>query len=430
MKKTEAYIEFRSEELNDILTCVPSKLIRWGSLIFLALIVFLLVLLWCIKYPDIISAEAYLTTPELPQKLYAKTTARIDTVMVSNNQQVNKNMVLAILENAAINRDVMVLKSVIDTVSINQGHIIFPFKFLPVLFLGELDKPFSDFEKSYFKYIMNRDLQPYSNRMLTSASSLFQLQNQLNNLLKQQVIHKKEINFIQKDLKRHELLLEKGVISQQNYDYNQIAYYSALKQFENTKFTISQLKASIESARGNSKELEFMKYREDVNLLKEVMQNYGQLKKSIKDWELKYVLKTNRKGKLSFLNQFNSNQTVVKDELMFVVFSENNPYYVAKLKTPKTNSGKIKVGQRVNLKLNDYPEYEFGVLVGVVQSITSMPDNIGTYIVDVKIPKHLKTSFGKNIIFKQDMHGAADIITEDLRLLERLFYQFRNLYSN
>jgi len=277
---------------------------------------------------------------------------------------------------------------------------------------------------------MNRDLQPYSNKMATSEFSLIQLKNQLSNLIKQQAIHKKELDVIQKDLKRHELLLEKGVISQQNYENKQIAYFTALKEFENTELMISQLKESITTSKGSSKELEFMKYRENVNLLKQVVHSYGQLKKGIKDWELKYVLKTNLKGKLSFMKQFNSNQTVVIDDLMFTISSENIPYYVAKLSTPKNNSGKIKIGQRVNLKLNDYPVDEFGVLIGEVQNITSVSDQNGAYIVDVKIPKHLKTSFEKYIIFKQNMQGTADIVTEDLRLLERFFYQFRNLYSN
>jgi len=33
------------------------------------------------------------------------------------------------------------------------------------------------------------------------------------------------------------------------------------------------------------------------------------------------------------------------------------------------------------------------------------------------------------IIFQQEMTGTADIITEDLRLIERLLYQFRDMFS-
>jgi len=40
----------------------------------------------------------------------------------------------------------------------------------------------------------------------------------------------------------------------------------------------------------------------------------------------------------------------------------------------------------------------------------------------------LQTSYKKQINFQQEMTGTADIITEDLRLLERLLYQFRDIF--
>lgn len=45
----------------------------------------------------------------------------------------------------------------------------------------------------------------------------------------------------------------------------------------------------------------------------------------------------------------------------------------------------------------------------------------------VSIPPELITSYGKKIKFKQEMLGQAEIITEDLRLVERIFYQFRSI---
>ncbi|EKF54161.1 putative HlyD-family transporter [Galbibacter marinus] len=77
------------------------------------------------------------------------------------------------------------------------------------------------------------------------------------------------------------------------------------------------------------------------------------------------------------------------------------------------------------MMLSNYPETEFGVLKGTVMNISQIPDDKGNYIVDVSIPHELVTSYGKRITFKQEMLAQAEIITEDLRLLERLFYQFR-----
>lgn len=428
MNKTENDITTKSEVLSDIITRIPSKLIRWGSVLFFLLVVLMLLLMWVIKYPDVISANGYLTIPIAPQKLYAKTTARIDTLMVSDNTSVDKNEILAILENTAISRDILLLKSITDTLLINQNKVLFPFQELPILFLGELDIYYSNFETSYYQYSMNKDLKPYTNKKVTNISSLTQQKHQLNNLVTQKTIHEKELVFIKKDLNRHKLLLDKGVISQQAYESKELDYYSELKSFENTKLIIFQLRESIEQSKGNTNNLEFLKQRESTKLLKQVLQSYSQLKKGIRDWELKYVLESNSEGVVSFLEQWHANQIVTKDKLMFTVSSDYVTHYIAKLKTPTNNSGKIKIGQDVNFILNDFPEHEFGVLKGQVVNITNVSNASGHYLVDVKISKDLKTAFGKRINFKQDMQGTANIITEDLSLLERLFYQFRHLF--
>ncbi len=113
--------------------------------------------------------------------------------------------------------------------------------------------------------------------------------------------------------------------------------------------------------------------------------------------------------------------------MVFTIIPNENSSFIAKLKTPAQNSGKIKLGQRVNIKLENYPDTEFGVLKGIVSNISLIPDKDGLYLIDVKLPEKLMTSYNKEIDFKQEMRGSAEIITEDLRLIERFFYQFKEI---
>ena len=77
----------------------------------------------------------------------------------------------------------------------------------------------------------------------------------------------------------------------------------------------------------------------------------------------------------------------------------------------------------------NYPDREFGVLKGKVKSISLTPDQDGNLLLDISLPKGLTTSYKKEIQFQQEMSGNADIITEDLRLIERLLYQFRSIFK-
>jgi hypothetical protein len=45
----------------------------------------------------------------------------------------------------------------------------------------------------------------------------------------------------------------------------------------------------------------------------------------------------------------------------------------------------------------------------------------------VKLLKGLKSTYKHNFIFKTEMVGSAEIVTADLRLIERVFYGFRKL---
>jgi len=422
-------IELRSEEVRDILSKVPHWMIRWGSLLFLGLLLLVFALSWFIKYPDIITAEAILTTETQPQKEYARISGMIDTIYVADNQTVEPNSVLAILENTANYNDVYHLKSILDTMEMEKDLVVFPFNELPILFLGDIEPDFAQFENSYFQYKINRELDPFSNEAEANEVSMAELKRRLQSLIAQRNLGRSEMEFKKNDLERNESLFEKGIISTQDYENKQLEYLTAQKNYQNLSITISQLRESIGNAENTTKGTQFKKTREETRLLKNVLQSYNQLKKSVKEWELKYVLKSNIKGRVSFLNYWNNNQSVNIGDLVFTVLPNDDSPYVAKLQTPNTNSGKIRSGQKVNLSLYDYPEYEFGVIRGNVSRISATSNQEGTYIVDVSIPKELTTSFGKQIEFKQEMKGTADIITEDLRLIERLFYQFREVFD-
>ena len=154
------------------------------------------------------------------------------------------------------------------------------------------------------------------------------------------------------------------------------------------------------------------------------LQSFNLLKKAIKDWELKYVLQSNIEGRVSFLNFWNKNQSVQEGDLLFTIIPMNNASFLAKLKAPPQNSGKIKIGQLVNIKLENYPSSEFGVLKGTISSVSLVPDQDGFYLIDASLSDKLITSYRKEIDFKQEMKANAEIVTDDLRLIERLFYQF------
>ncbi len=418
-------IELRSEEVQEILTKVPHWLIRWGSIIFLFLIIIIFGLSWLIKYPDIIVSEAYITTQNPPQKEFAKISGKIQALLVEDNQKVTHNQVLAILENTANYKDVYKLKSIIDTIAINHESFNFPSNNLKIMFLGDIESSFAVFESYYTQYQLSKKLRPFSYEISANEITILELNRQLQNLKSQQRISELELKLKLKDLNRQKVLFEKGVISAQNYENKELEYTRELRNHEKFHSSISQLNEMITNADKLSKTTEINKIKEEVIQLKNVIQSFNQLKKAIMEWEDKYVLKSNINGNVSFLNFWDENQTVSQGDLVFTIIPDDNFSLIAKLKISALKSGKIKKGQLVNVKLDHFPFKEYGVVKCFIQKISSTKDESGSYTIDVQLPDELISSYGKILQYKPEMTGLGEIVTEDLRLIERFLYTLK-----
>jgi hypothetical protein len=88
--------------------------------------------------------------------------------------------------------------------------------------------------------------------------------------------------------------------------------------------------------------------------------------------------------------------------------------------------GKAAIGQKVIIKLDDYPYQEFGMLEGEVKSV--FPSlNIRYYRVEVSLNKGLESTYNRKFYCRSELAGTAEIVTADLRMLERAFYGIRKL---
>jgi len=64
-----------------------------------------------------------------------------------------------------------------------------------------------------------------------------------------------------------------------------------------------------------------------------------------------------------------------------------------------------------------------------VKTISLVPEQ-GQFIVELDMPDELRTTYDKVIPFRQEMAGIANIITEDRRILERIFDKILSILKN
>lgn len=425
----EDTFELRSEEVQDILTKVPHWMIRWGTVLIFAIIFLLFFVSWFIKYPDVVNTEIVITTNIPPEKIVSKSSGRIEAILVKNKTIVPKNTTLAIIENTANYKDVFLLKSIVDKYNVNDSKKEFPFALLKNVQLGEIESTFAVFQKDYQAEQLNEDLQPFEVESRAQISEKVQIKERLEILQQQKVINESELQLQKNEIARFETLFNKGIISAQEMEAKKLTYLQAQKSYKGLLSSISQLRSSLIDNTKSSQSSQINSTKEEVNLGRNMAQSFYQLKKVIKDWELAYTLKTSVSGVVTFLQVWTENQTINVGDNVFSIIPDAKNGFVGKVKAPALNSGKIKVGQKVNIRLANFPDREFGVLRGKIKNISLVPDKDGNLLLDVALPNGLETSYKKQIVFQQEMKGSAEIVTEDLRLIERILYQFKSIFE-
>jgi len=174
-------------------------------------------------------------------------------------------------------------------------------------------------------------------------------------------------------------------------------------------------------------ELDFEYLQKTRTYRDNIQQSIQNIDNLLANWQQNYVITAPSQGSLSFLKNLTENQMIRAGDTLFAVLPQKGGV-VAFANVSAQNFGKVKVGQQVIIKLVNYPFEEYGSLSGNIHEIESTPMG-NQYRIKIKLPKGLKTNYDKTLPFRTEMEGSLEIITEDLRLLERTFYGLRKILN-
>jgi multidrug efflux pump subunit AcrA (membrane-fusion protein) len=420
-------IELRSESVQEVLSNPPAWIVRYGISIIFIIMLFTLVGSWFVKYPDIITAKAIITSVNPPERLESRVNSRIAKIYVSNSDIVKKGDVLAILESTANFQDVIKLSKAIQGINTNYKNFTFPFNRMKNLELGEIQTAYIQFHKAYIENELNQKLHPYSQEINTGVSSQNENSNRLSSLYAQQKLELAKLSLSNQQLKRSQELFDKDVISGYDLEIQKVSNLQAKQSYDQTNLAISQQKDAINQTHKQIIGSQISQEKADVTDLSSVYQALDELKKSIHIWQQNYQFIAVYDGVFRFQNSWKENQLIKTADLFATILPENQQQFMGKLNVLSQNSGKIKQNQKVLIKLENFPYQEYGMLEGKIQTMSTVTDKDGNYFIEITIPNGLKTTFGKKIKFDKELTGQADIITDEMRLIERIFYQFRKL---
>jgi len=177
---------------------------------------------------------------------------------------------------------------------------------------------------------------------------------------------------------------------------------------------------------GPHTEADVKRYKEQKKA--DVRESFNNLAARIDIWEQKYLLEAPINGVVAFTGYWAENQNVRTGDKVITIVPSAPGDTIGKIDLPVEGSGKVKIGQNVNIQFSDYPHLEYGMVRGIIKTISLVPDD-QLYAVEVEFPEGLVTYYDREIPFNQEMFGRAEIITDDRRLIERIFSPIRSMLS-
>ena len=431
----EKKIELRSEDVNDILSRPPGWILRWGSAVIFIIVALLLVGSAIFKYPDRLVAPVLVTSENLPAQLVAKTTGRLQNIFKKEGELVSKSELIATIENPTSYENYLELKSITTQFSDSLGSDgnITGCSFPANLQLGGLQNVYTQFLKS-FKEDKNFIEINYHRKKIAILKRQIEAQKSLQLLSEKQLSLSKEQMDISDNIYKRDLsLYDQKVISQFDLEKSKSTQLSTRQQYETAQSDLNNMKINILQAEQSVFDLELNR-EEQLNLLeRSLMGNYDDLRAEVKQWEQNYLLISPVDGKVSFTKFWQENQNVSVGDVVFTIVPMRDAKITGKIYLPLAGAGKVKVGQKVNIKLDNYPYMEFGMVQVKVGSISMIPTVINenkVYIVGVEFPNRLKTNYGIDLMFTEEMQGVAEIITKDLSLLQRILFPVKHVFKS
>jgi multidrug resistance efflux pump len=413
MKKKIDLLDERSDFSKEVLEKTPSWLVSWGSTIFFAFILILLLLSWFIRYPDIIVSQAEITSKNPPINLVTKATGKLKELYVQDGNLVEAGKLLAVIDNPAVTGDVLKLMSLTESPldSLNQ--------FLPDdLVLGELQPYYSELRELLSAYRVFTHRNPQLNFIQQNDSTIYQLVRAEHTYTTLRDLAKKEYDLKHLSYQRNKELFSSEAISKAELERSESELLQAHISYLRYNTDITNIAQNKRVILKESSSLILDRDKENIRYRTNISNSVRNLRAKLDEWADRFFVIAPVSGRISFFDIWKQNQYISRDRILFSIHPEANSRYFGRLKMPVLNSGKVRVGQKVNIKLKNYPFEEFGILTGKVKSVTSVV-NEDYYYAEVTLDNGLHTSYNKQVK-PQNLVGEAEIITDDLRLLERL----------
>ncbi len=413
----EQTIYRNSDEVQEIITAVPSWILRRGILLILIVLLSIILLSAFIRYPDVVKTSLKINSLNSPKGAIAHQSGKLVKLLVSENEHVEAKQPLAFIESTGKHEEVIALAAKLNKLSslLNAGHVISPKDFESTdLSLGELQGTYQSFYQAYLQFINTQNGGLYMTQKAYLQKDLEDIRKLEAQINQQKRIQEQEFANAQEEYDAYKKLKSKNVVSNSEFKQQENKYLSSKYPLQQTATALLNNNSSYMA---KQKELATL-----AHTIREEQAKFGQALSAMitetNSWLMNYVISSPLAGRVGYAGILQENQNVTVNQELFIV-NPGNTNFFGEVQIPQYNMGKVKLGQRTLIKLRSYPFEEYGIVNGKISYITDVALKDSVFIAKIDFEKFEQKNPSNPIVLKPGMVADAEIITKESSLLQR-----------
>jgi HlyD family secretion protein len=410
--------------VEDVILKKPGFIIQWGLYLIFLVLIAVVSASWFIQYPEVITGRATIIARNTPKEIICRQEGRLQNLFFKNGDTVKQNDIIGFIETTAIPEMVLDLNQKLSLIlkNLKNNKPVHFTEFISGGFdgLGELQAECQQFSTAFQQYSDYTNDGYFIKKKGVLEGDLAFLQRNRAITEEQKSLLEKDYKLSQESYAINEKLLKDKVISKQDDRNEQSRLLSK-------QLTIPQINGSLLSneTQQREKQKEIADLIHTISQQKILFQSFTQTFQSkVENWIKNYVLISPVDGQINFVFPLQKNSFLSANKLLGFVNPLMPADYYAVVNLPQYNFAKIKTKQRVQLRFDAYPYTEFGYVNGQLNFISEFATDSG-FFADIILPLGLITDQNKAIQYRNGLTAEARVITKDMRLLDRFYYNIK-----
>ncbi len=416
-----------SDEIRDLFSRGPGWVLRWGTWFFLVLVVGLISGAWMIRYPDDISGRIMIT-PVMPSaKVVTERGGVIRRIHIGDSVRVREGQKLMAFRDPLTEEQLRALDTLLQGLvsRLNDPRSLEVVRFPEELALGQAQDHLNGLKQSVEELLRTCRFSFFWEEQARLREEVAHYGEMIGIVRAQARLAEKNLARAREKFLSDSVLWREAVISRVEFFQREEAFHAREQELKEHHRSLQRLlitRSSLERELLDRIRQRKIKIRQ---LREEIRSGAANLQRYIREWKRENLLTAPVNGHLVFLKKLSEGEYLEKGVALFAILRDRDSLE-GTMTLPAKGMGKVRVGQPVRIRLDQYPAREYGPLPGRVSKIRPVPLE-GKYHIKVHLPQGLRTHYGKPLPFRPEMEGTASVITEERSLAGRMFFRVRGM---